>query len=111
MKPTEQVPPWGQSLLDEYDRRLVLWNELHQKDRPGLPAAERDHLARAKLSAFEEAAFIRAKAVNSFLTLLRWATEDAPGILEDLLRPVTVEEVESNVEVLADEVLKLGRAG
>lgn len=86
--PAPDLPPWGENLLREYDRRCGEFAALHQYDRPGIPADQRDRIARAKLEIYEGAAVVRAKGVNDFLTLLRWAREDAPGILESLLAPI-----------------------
>jgi hypothetical protein len=102
-------PEWGESLVREYDRKLTEYQALHNQDRPGLPCDERTDLAIAKLAVFESAAVTRAKAVNWFLTLLRWCREDSPGILESILSPVIDASTQQSFDAVAKEIVKTNR--
>lgn len=102
----DQVP-WGTSLVE--DRRLLLeqWRDLDAADRSGLPPAERERIAAAKLATFDRASVARARAVNELLAILRWAVEDAPGTVEALLADVVGEITRPDLVELADAVVRV----
>jgi hypothetical protein len=107
--PPPDDPPWRESLLREYDRRLGEYRALDQQDRPGIPADQRERLAAAKEHVFGEAAIVRAKAVNDFLTCLRWAMEDCPGVVEAILSPAIAAAVGPSFAGVAADIRKLAR--
>lgn len=102
-----QYPPWGESLLREYDKILHQWKELDKESLKSVSPERRRRLDEAKLCTFETAALIRARAVNAFLTLLRWSSEDAPGILEALLRDIIESATDGDFKAVAADVAAL----
>ena len=47
--PPPDAPPWGDSLLREYDLRLREWQAIDQRDRPGKPLEDLERIAAAKM--------------------------------------------------------------
>lgn len=107
--PEPKALPWGESLTRDYFQTLEQWEALDRQDRPGLAIDRREQLAASKLDTFDRAAVLRARAVNDLLTFLRWAREDAPGLLNDAVREAVREVVGPELDDLAGAVVRLER--
>jgi hypothetical protein len=94
-------------MVREYRGILDQWAELDRQDRPGTPRNERDRLAADKLRTFDRAAAVRARAVNELITILRWASEDAPGALMIAVREAVRELVGADLDALAGAIVRL----
>jgi hypothetical protein len=105
--PDPTVPPWGESLTREYRQILQEWAGLDAQDRPGIPSNERERLAIAKIRTFDRAAGVVARAVNELVTILRWASQDAPGQLSAVLRAVVREIVGPDLDDLARAIVRI----
>ena len=105
--PDATAPPWGESLIGEYSQILDRWANLDRQDRPGISREQRDRLAAEKLRTFDRAATVRARTVNEFLAILRWAKSDTPGPLSVLLREIVIEIIRPELADVISAVMVL----
>ena len=63
------------------------------------------------MAAYDLRNIIRARGVNELLTFLRWAAEDAPGALAEILREIVQRLTQPELEELADAIIRLERRG
>lgn len=104
---SEQHPPWGCSLLNEYRDTLRQWAEADQRDRPGLSPDDREEIGHEKSALYDRRALIRSEGVSQFLTLLRWAADDNPLTLATILESIVLAIADKELIPIAHAVAKL----